>query len=62
MEQILEDEKVNISIILPRSMVKEIDQIVKSPDSDFANRSHAFGQFFKAWKASRKSPKQLKAA
>lgn len=62
----MEDKKVTFSVTIPQSVVDKVDKLVKQPRSPFANRSHAFLQFFYAWedeqeKTSKKSP-QLEVA
>lgn len=61
MEENTEDKKITFSITIPQSVVNEVDKLVKQPRSPFANRSHAFLQFFYTWeneqeKTSNKSP------
>ncbi len=59
----MEDKKITISIVVPQSVVDEVDQLVKKPRSPFSSRSHALVQIFYAWKEQQQTPQnQLKAA
>lgn len=54
----MEDEKVPVTLFVPKSVRDEIDKLVNQPLSPFSSRSHAWVQIFYQWKQSKKSSKK----
>lgn len=52
----MEDEKVPVTLFVPKSVKDEIDKLVNQPLSPFSSRSHAWVQIFYQWKQANQKP------
>lgn len=54
----MEDEKVPVTLFVPKSIKDELDKLVKTSKPIYSNRSHAWLCIYEEWKQSKKSSKK----